>query len=386
MSSFNAKRLGYYGQSNYVIGMGRNRSTIASVSREYNYLARRTSNPLYSLFQFGTNPAPPEPMTNVPPAPINLSVTVDVGSASISFIQPSNGGTPITNYEYKILDISGATFEPFIPSQTTSPVTISGLMNDRLVTLVLRAVNAKGKGASSEVISFTTPPDVSMDGLEVSLLPQNGNSSTWTNTMDNQNATMTGPPDYNSSIGYTFNGTTQYGRLNSQDGVTNFTNADDYTVEIWFNPSIGQPNSILATVLEKWNSTNQPRYPYVFRYAEISSTLAIAVYDGSTNPTVFISEVKTGTWHQVVCVFNFTTNILSAYKNGVDDENTVSLVGVNNVSNTSQVGIAHRINNISGNAQFMFKGSIGIIRIYNRALTSSEVMQNFNANKNIYGI
>jgi hypothetical protein len=62
------------------------------------------------------------------------------------------------------------------------------------------------------------------------------------------------------------------------------------------------------------------------------------------------------------------------------------LVGVGNVSNTSPVGIAHRISADGSSAEFMYKGSIGIIRIYNSALNASDVSKNFEANRGIYGI
>jgi hypothetical protein len=77
---------------------------------------------------------------------------------------------------------------------------------------------------------------------------------------------------------------------------------------------------------------------------------------------------------------------LTAYKNGVS-VNTLSLVGIGNVSNTSQIGIAHRIGiSPTFTPQHMFKGSIGLIRIYNTALSSSEVLQNFNTNRETFGI
>ncbi len=65
---------------------------------------------------------------------------------------------------------------------------------------------------------------------------------------------------------------------------------------------------------------------------------------------------------------------------------TVSLVGVGTISNTSQVAIAHRIHRTTQAPEFMFKGSIGLIRIYNTALSSSQVLTNFNANKNTFGL
>jgi hypothetical protein len=241
------------------------------------------------------------------------------------------------------------------------------------------------KGGSGIVILKYTQNEVTpvTNNLQLSLLPENGTTTTWSDTEGNLNVTMTGSPSYDPLFGYTFDGTSQYGRLNSQDGITNFTNADSYTVELWFNPSVGQPHAT-TTLFEKWNSTNQSRYPYVFRYTENTTNLIVAVYDGTNFPASTVNNVTTGTWHQVVGVFNFTTDILSTYKNGVAGS-TTSLAGVGNISNTSEVGIAHRVGT-SGTTEFMFKGSIGIIRIYNRALSSSEILQNFNANRDIYEI
>ena len=75
---------------------------------------------------------------------------------------------------------------------------------------------------------------------------------------------------------------------------------------------------------------------------------------------------------------------MSVYKNG-SLSGTASLVGVGQVSNASPVGIAHRINP-SGAAEIMFTGSIGLIRMYNSALSASDVSKNFEANRGTYGI
>lgn len=220
--------------------------------------------------------------------------------------------------------------------------------------------------------------------LTLCLLPSSAtNSSTWSDSQGNLNATMSGSPSYN-NLGYTFNGTTQYGRINSSAGVTDFTNADSYTVEVWFNPSSGQPSSSLATILEKWNQNNQSRYPFVLRFNESTSTSYFACYDGVNNPVVNITGITTNLWYQLVGVYDFATDVLTTYKNGVLFS-TTSLSGVGQVSNTSQVGIAHRITT-AGGTQFMLKGSIGIIRIYNSVLSASDVSTNFEANRAIYGI
>lgn len=220
--------------------------------------------------------------------------------------------------------------------------------------------------------------------LKTSLLPSNATSNTtWSTSTGTFSATMTGTPSYN-SLGYTFNGTSQYGRIPSSSGITDFTNADTYTVEVWFNPTSGQPNPV-TTILEKWNLGNISRYPYTLRFNEGISNAYFACYDGTNFPSASLTGISVGNWYQVVGVFNFTTDVLSIYKNGVIGS-TASLVGVGQVSNSSPVGIAHRVSVDGLSAEFLFKGSIGLIRMYSSALSASDVSKNFEANRDIYGI
>jgi hypothetical protein len=233
---------------------------------------------------------------------------------------------------------------------------------------------------SNTIAGFTT------DNLKLAYSPDNGNSSTWYDIKGTNNATLTGSPTY-SSIGYTFNGTSQYGRIDSVSGVTDFTSSDNYTIELWINPSTGQPNSGEAEIFEKWNQFDQSRYPYTIRYNENAGSILAACFDGNNFPNVSVSGFPTNTWKQVVVVFSHTTDVLSIYRNGVLG-GTVSLaiVNGNNISNTSKVGIAHRVAVGGVGAQVMFKGSVGIIRMYSSALSASDVSKNFEANRSIYGI
>jgi hypothetical protein len=91
----------------------------------------------------------------VPTAPTNLVATPGNGQAIIAFTAPSDGGSPITNYEYWITDASGGGFEAFSPPVTASPVTITGLPNGTTLHIRIRAVNAAGPGAQSEIVEVT---------------------------------------------------------------------------------------------------------------------------------------------------------------------------------------------------------------------------------------
>lgn len=87
------------------------------------------------------------PLATPPGAPTNLVATPGDGSLSIAFNAPSsNGGAPITNYEYKV--DSGAWTSA---STSTSPVVVTGLTNTTTYSVALRAVNSAGGGSEASV-------------------------------------------------------------------------------------------------------------------------------------------------------------------------------------------------------------------------------------------
>lgn len=199
-------------------------------------------------------------------------------------------------------------------------------------------------------------------------------------------ATLYNAPTYNAATGFTFNGTTQYGSIPSVNGLTNFTNTQQYSVEIWLRPSNGQVNANEAEILEKWNLYNESRYPFVFRYNESTSSMFAACYDGTNFRSVSATGFPVNTWKQVVGVFNFVTNTLTLYRDGVA-VGTTSISGMGQVSNTSPVTIGSRLTTSNGPITgIMYKGNIGIIRMYNKPLTAAEVLNNFNTTKGTYGL
>ncbi|MHA8084252.1 LamG-like jellyroll fold domain-containing protein [Aquirufa antheringensis] len=231
------------------------------------------------------------------------------------------------------------------------------------------------------------------DGLVLNLDAANiksyqGTGTTWTDlSVSSNHATISLSPTHNAATGLTFNGSTQYGRIPSVAGVTDFTNSQKYSIEVWFNPASGQANSGEAELLEKWNYTGEGKYPFTIRFNEGGSSMMVACYDGSANyPSVVATGFPVNTWKQFVGVFDFVSKTLTVYRDGVSVGST-SLVGINQVSNTSPVAIATRLTSTGGaQSGIMFKGTIGIIRFYNKPLTSAEILQNFNTYKTRYGL
>jgi hypothetical protein len=89
-----------------------------------------------------------------PPAPTSLSATPKAGSAEIAFTDPSsNGGSAITNYEYTLN--GGSTWIALSPSDTITPLIISGLTDGTGYSIQIRALNSYGSGLSSAAVSVT---------------------------------------------------------------------------------------------------------------------------------------------------------------------------------------------------------------------------------------
>ena len=73
---------------------------------------------------------------------------------SIAFTAGSNGGSAITNYEYRVAPATAYT--AFAPVDTTSPVVVTALTPSVLATVYIRAINAAGNGASASVTGTPT--------------------------------------------------------------------------------------------------------------------------------------------------------------------------------------------------------------------------------------
>ena len=90
--------------------------------------------------------------STTPSAPTSLSATAGDEQATINFTPGSNGGSAITNYKYST---DGTNYTALSPTDSSSPVTISGLTNGTSYTIYLKAVNANGDSAASSSVTVT---------------------------------------------------------------------------------------------------------------------------------------------------------------------------------------------------------------------------------------
>jgi hypothetical protein len=227
---------------------------------------------------------------------------------------------------------------------------------------------------------FTSPVTTN---LQVYLTPNTyaGSGTTWDNIQNATDATLINTPTYNIINGFTFNGTNQAATLPDTTGVTDFSITDNYTIEVWFNAAATQATtSPDNSIVEKWDSAAGTGYPYVCRWVPTGTQVKFAVYNGTITQEISMST-SAGIWIQAVGVFNHTSDLLSGYINGQFVTSTaLPIIGA--INNASLLNLARR----GGATSVPFTGSIGNLRIYNTALTASQILQNFQADRGRYGI
>lgn len=180
---------------------------------------------------------------------------------------------------------------------------------------------------------------------------------------------------------FTYNGTNS--QVSISDNALLEPGAGSWTMEVWVN----QTNSGNDVVLGKFDPGGLAQdVSYSIRttnttyYAQFGSGsgAGASLYVNSTN---YVGTP--GTWCQLVYVFtNGATKTLETYVNGASIGSVAhNLASILNTTSNLYLGSYN-----NGEYAQYFDGKIGITRLYNTALTSSQVLQNYNANKGLYGL
>ena len=157
----NAQALGFAAGNKVIISDGTIQETITINS----FGSIITDESLVNTYPLGST------LTQItaPGAPYDLSVVEGNAEVEINF-SVDDGGSPITNMSYST---DGINFILFDPAQTTSPVTITGLINDDTYEISLKALNELGPGPASEEVS-ATPTFCFNKGTEILCLNKEG--------------------------------------------------------------------------------------------------------------------------------------------------------------------------------------------------------------------
>jgi hypothetical protein len=147
------------------------------------------------------------------------------------------------------------------------------------------------------------------------------------------------------------------------------------TMECWFYPATLTQDGFL---FEKGQVNTQ-----YSMFLAFGNTFYFRTIGGTINnqDTTFTSSnyLTANAWNHVVCTYNGSTKII--YANGVQATSV-------NASGTLQTGQTNQYIGKYGAAanNFPFNGRIAQTRVYNIALSATQVLQNYNATKGVFGL
>lgn len=254
-----------------------------------------------------------------------------------------------------------------------------------LAFVLLDSVNARAQrtifGSNNNYVApvITVPASIITNGLVFHVDAANSSSyvgsgnilstlvgSNHINFFTSASYSTSGNPAYSTDGGGSLVTTGLYGRSIANSGIAG---SAARSFEAWVKFTNTSANAIMTI----GSASNDQ----LFEMMAYQNYLINHPYGGFTQGSTFLS---TNTWYQVVITYDGTTN---------------HAVFVNGVQVGTSSGAASRTLNTSNTPIYIgtsslgwgdFKGKIAMLRIYNRALSSSDVAFNFNSLKSRFGL
>ena len=228
--------------------------------------------------------------------------------------------------------------------------------------------------------------------LDTGFIPSYPTSgSTWYDLGENSNnGTLTNGPTFDSGSieSLVFDGVDDYVSTNFVfDGYT------DFSISIWLKTSSTTRGTVFGSYSGGTGNTNALAVE-VNRGATIPETGSVFIFarkgTGSVdNIIAYVSglNINDNTWHNIVWCVDASTATNTFYMDGVSK--TVSITTNNFSSNAFGTFEFEQwigsLNN-EGTAGIFFDGNISNVLVYDKVLSSTEVLQNYNAQKDRFGI
>jgi hypothetical protein len=204
---------------------------------------------------------------------------------------------------------------------------------------------------------------LNLDSAKRDSYPETG--TIWYDLSGNSyNGVLTNGPTYNKSNGgsIVFDGSNDCVVINSNSNILSKT---AYTKISWFYIT-----SYFYNIISGGNSGQ-----HAFWLA--GTTNLRAGHNGSWNTVVSTTSLSLNTWYFGAVTFNTTTG-WKLYVNGVQESTSNST--------TTYTGNDEILIGAFSTGANVFAGRISVVQVYNRVLSDSEILQNYNAFKGRYGL
>jgi hypothetical protein len=241
-------------------------------------------------------------------------------------------------------------------------------------------------------MSFAHSPQIITNGLVLALDAGNtksypGTGTTWFDKSGyGNNGTLTNGPTFSSANGgsIVFDGVDDYTDCGNNPSV-NITGTG-ITLSAWvYRTALNSDANNFRRIIEK--AAAYPALQYSFVTSPVNSTpgegrLLLDLYLNSSIPTFAAgsTQLQLNTWYHAVGTYD--GSFRKIYLNGVLDGQLDTTGSITSTTSSLVIG-----DYLPGpGATYAWNGRIATTQIYNRALSASEIQQNFNALRGRFGI
>ena len=220
-------------------------------------------------------------------------------------------------------------------------------------------------------------PDIVEDGLVLCLDAGNresytGSGDIWNELSNNMSAELVNSPTFNSQN----NGFFQF-VSDDYARIPNNTLLDTQTpsVEVWIKTNA-------TTQLGFWFEKGTVNSQYSLFQSNGTLIWRQSIGGSLRDLTITTSNfINTSNWYQVVGTFTSGRRRLYVNNNLVNSDTVTGTLG----TNTGGMSIG-AYGGYTGSKSYYYNGNLAICRVYNKELTSTEVLQNYNATKGRFGL
>lgn len=229
-------------------------------------------------------------------------------------------------------------------------------------------------GVSSTISSFprftTTGLRLNLDAGNVSSYP--GSGSTWTDTIGGKTFTLVNSPVFSSTNG----------------GVISFVPASN---QYAYSSSLPLLNTWTIEVWHYYDGTNDGSLPCIVTNKFTGQPINFSLGSNTTGPTSLQSgwwnsgwrstspsTLTAGNWYHIVATYNGTNVKLYINKTLVQDAAVSGTIA----TSTDGIYLMSRWDFVSEN----WGGKLAVVRIYDNALSQSDINNNYNVHKSRFGL
>jgi hypothetical protein len=226
-------------------------------------------------------------------------------------------------------------------------------------------------------------PDIVNSGLILHLDTANkksyiGTGATWTDlSVSKNNATLFNTPTYNTANAGYFNfDKTVY----EYATATNPGSLSNWSIEAFFRVTGSLTGQVTMVVGGQYDLVSNLNFSIGTNRAASSYNICVGFFNGAWRNTDGFAP-SLNVWYHVVGTYNGATVI--QYNNGILNTQ-LSYTGTS--QSGGEIRIGRRWDESATNSINFFPGDISVVRIYNRAISATEVLQNYNALKSRFNL